>query len=88
MAENNTFRCGHPRTAENSIGKVRVECRACRSAKGKATWAKTPYAARVLEYRVRNLPGQLERARMRVVHLEREAARLGLTELLGGGDAR
>lgn len=34
-------------------------------------------------YRTRMLPEQLERARLRVLHLEREAERLGLHELLG-----
>lgn len=34
------------------------------------------------EYRVRVLPGQLEAARRRVAMLEREAARLGLRDLV------
>lgn len=34
--------------------------------------------------RVRNLPDQLERARLRVKQLEREAERLGLKDLLNG----
>lgn len=34
------------------------------------------------ERRVRLLPSQLERARQRVVHLEREAVRLGMHDLL------
>ena len=33
-------------------------------------------------YRVRLLPEQLARARRRVLHLEREAERLGMTDLL------
>lgn len=33
-------------------------------------------------YRMTYLPRQLERARMKVTHLEREAQRLGMTELL------
>jgi hypothetical protein len=32
--------------------------------------------------RVRNLPGQLERARRRVLQLEAEARRYGMTDLL------
>lgn len=32
--------------------------------------------------RLRNLPGQLERARLRVQHLEAEARRYGLHDLL------
>jgi len=33
-------------------------------------------------YRLRRLPEQLERARLRVAQLEREAARLGLKHLI------
>lgn len=35
-----------------------------------------------LAYRIRVLPGQLERARQRLMMLEREAARLGMHDLL------
>lgn len=35
-----------------------------------------------LAYRVRLLPEQLARARRRVLHLEREAERLGMIDLL------
>lgn len=42
---------------------------------------------RRLYYRVRMLPHQLAAARLRVLHLEREAARLGLTDLLENRDA-
>jgi hypothetical protein len=34
------------------------------------------------KYRIKILPDQLERARLRVKHLEREAERLGLNHLL------
>jgi len=37
-----------------------------------------------LAYRVRYLPAQLEKARTKVKHLENEARRLGLTELIEG----
>lgn len=37
---------------------------------------------RYMRHRVRYLPSQLERARLRVLHLEREAARFGMHELL------
>lgn len=33
-------------------------------------------------YRRRKLPEQLERARLRVIHLEREATRIGMVHLL------
>lgn len=69
------LRCGHPDIPANvwlESGGYR-RCRQCRKAR---------LIADPLAYRVRILPGQLERARMRVVHLEREAARLGLNDLL------
>ena len=37
--------------------------------------------ARRIQYRQRLLPEQLERARRRVEHLEREAARIGMQDL-------
>jgi len=46
---------------------------------------KLPFRVRQAEYeqrRARYLPEQLARARLKVIHLEREAARLGLTHLL------
>lgn len=38
---------------------------------------------RYMKYRIKILPQQLDLARRRVQHLEREAARLGLNHLLG-----
>lgn len=38
----------------------------------------------LLEYRVRTLPGQLDRARRRVRDLESEAIRIGLPDLVVG----
>lgn len=35
-----------------------------------------------IAYRIRMLPEQLDRARRRVAHLEAEARRMGMTELL------
>ena len=40
---------------------------------------------RWISYRIRILPEQLERARRRVEHLEREAERYGMLELLREG---
>lgn len=40
----------------------------------------------LLQYRVRMLPIQLERARKRVEHLEAEAMRLGLKDLVSNAD--
>lgn len=44
-------------------------------------YCETP-AERYERHRIRYLPMQLDRARRRVVHLEREAVRLGLTDLV------
>ena len=44
----------------------------------------TPDALRYMKYRIRVLPQQLELARRRVKHLEREAVRLGLNHLIEG----
>lgn len=38
------------------------------------------------EYRIRAVPGQLERARVRYLHLLREADRLGLKEIINDTD--
>ena len=38
--------------------------------------------AKYMAYRIKLLPEQLDRARRRVLHLEREAARLGMKDLL------
>jgi hypothetical protein len=44
----------------------------------------TPEALRYMKYRIKILPQQLELARRRVQHLEREAKRLGLNHLIEG----
>ncbi len=76
MSENPAWRCGHPRTPENTRG---TKCRQCDDAYQQAYRGSTAYQT---NYRMRLLPPQLDRARRRVVHLEREAARLGLHNLL------
>ena len=75
-----TWSCGHARAAEN--GHVEHQCRICRAVKTKQEGLKIAPVDRYNDYRARYLPGQLERARTRVVHLEREAVRLGLGHLL------
>lgn len=78
--------CGHERTDANTT--VNGKCRQCENAYHNA-WAKakrdqeTP-EERSLRYRVNYLPKQLEAARLKVVHLEREARRLGL--FIEGGE--
>lgn len=78
------FACGHAKTRDNltAAGK----CRFCRNAYyrdyNKRRYAKETPEERHARYRMEHLPGQLERARKRVLHLEREAARLGFRDLL------
>jgi len=43
-----------------------------------------PEALRYMKYRIKILPQQLELARRKVQHLEREAVRLGLNHLIEG----
>lgn len=74
------FRCGHEKTADNTTN--RGLCRQCHNAYhnayAEARRAKETPEERRQRYRISYLPGQLRAARLRVVHLEREAARLGL----------
>lgn len=76
------FMCGHPRTEANSMGSRRPKCRQCSYAKARAERASTPREVLHAEYRVRILPTQLDRARHRLSHLEAEAQRLGMSDLL------
>lgn len=75
--------CGHPRTPENtqSVGESGQRCRECRRAIARRSAGKR--AGEVdMYYQVRALPGQLERARRRLAHLEATARRLGLNDLV------
>lgn len=70
-----TFPCGHEEEPGNfAIAGSGVVCRKCKNASAPRH---DP-----LVYRVRILPQQLERARKRVAHLEAEAVRLGLRDLV------
>ena len=75
------YPCGHPRTAENSVGcgAGRKRCKTCSRAAGRKRYAEPDYS---LYVRVYHLPRQLERARARVRQLETEAVRLGLRDLV------
>ncbi len=78
MSENPAWRCGHPRTPDNTIGRKQPQCREC------AHRANRDYRRSTngqMNYRVRVLPEQLAAAERRVIHLRREAARLGLPYL-------
>ena len=71
-----TYPCDHPNTVENttlngSAGTGR--CRTCHNERN---------AQRYLEYRIRNLPSQLERTRQKLARLEDEARRYGFNDLL------
>lgn len=77
-----TYRCGHPRTAENTWGRAEARCRQCTQASQRRTVAQTPPSLIALQNRQRYLPRQIEAARHKVVMLENEARRYGMTELL------
>jgi hypothetical protein len=81
-AELQFWRCGHPRTPENTTGQAKGQCRQCHRAN---YWNRTPEERRD-DYRIRMLPIQLERARRRVRQLEAEAERYGFRDLLRGGE--
>ena len=71
-----TYPCGHPNTVENTTQNGPTgtgRCRTCHNERN---------AQRYLECRIRNLPGQLDRARARVAQLEADAARYGFHDLV------
>ena len=78
------WQCGHAKTRENTT--TQGKCRFCFNAYHRE-WARahsrseTPDERRQ-RYRINYLPRQLESARLKVLHLEREAARLGMRDLL------
>ncbi len=65
--------CGHPRTPENTqpIGKAGERCRTCRQRITRDSLRR--------RYRVNYLPKQIEATRIKLIHLEREAERLGVS---------
>lgn len=75
------FRCGHPRSAENTTG-TDPRCRTCKRASNAASRATITTAERHLEHRIRYLPTALERTRAKLRQLEAEAASYGMRELL------
>lgn len=77
-----TYSCGHPRTPENTWGKVQPGCRTCGSAQHKAEWAALDVNERRMDYLVRALPGQVEKAREKYIRLLKKANSLGMTDLL------
>lgn len=85
-----TWRCGHLRTPENT--KPSQQCRICHRAmnaaykmrrRAEAGGAAIAKAEAYLEHRIRYLPGQIEATERKLAALRIEAARLGMTELLG-----
>jgi hypothetical protein len=70
------YRCGHPNTVENTVSNGPQGIGRCKVCKLK-------HNAEVrLEYHVRNLPAQLDRAREKVSMLEAEARKYGFTDLV------
>lgn len=72
MSRRTTYRCGHPKTVENTRG---VQCKRCH----------TDYMREYQRenYRRRYIRVQLPAAERKVLMLRREAARLGMHDLLG-----
>lgn len=71
------FRCGHPDAPGNwAVANSGVICRRCKNA--------TAPTHDKLIYRIRYLPGQIERARRKLAALENEARRYGMHDLIGG----
>ena len=63
--------CGHERTVENTAtAGEKLRCRVCRQRMARE-W-------HLEKYRKKYLPRAIERTRLKLVHLEREAARLGV----------
>lgn len=79
-----TFGCGHAKWGHNAKQvKTRLICRQCHNAYNKAARRRMTPPERYMEHRVRYLPRQIEAARAKLAALEREAARLGMHDLLG-----
>lgn len=87
MSEAPTFRCGHPRTPENSRKRAaRVICRACDNAYHKdymrSRTARLTPQERYDDSRRRYLPVQMENLRRKLAACENEAERTGRFDLL------
>lgn len=91
-----SFRCGHPIAPPflrvNKMGKP--FCLTCKNESSRLSKQRqrervsASYEMRRvahMEYRLRYLPRQIEAARAKVIALENEARRCGMTELLEGG---
>ena len=76
------FACGHPRTPENTRVNGGPACLTCIRARAKEQWAAQDPADRQMDYLVRALPDQIERAREKYIRLLKRARGLGMTDLL------
>lgn len=78
-----TFGCGHAKWGYNAmIAGRRHICRQCHKQHLRAAHARKSPDEVYLEHRIRYLPMQIASARAKVQHLEEEARRYGMTELL------
>lgn len=95
------FRCGHPKTPENTqtVGVANgVRCRICRRKTARESWARNytpvqraPAKPKTYDpeyYRINRLPEMLANARRKVAALENEARRYGFTDLLENTECR
>jgi hypothetical protein len=77
------YRCGHPRTVENTRRNGgEGKCRTCAREGDRKYSSEVDPVVRRTQYRQRYLPIALERTREKLRELEQEACALGLTELL------
>lgn len=82
MSENPFWRCGHPRTSENTVGPAKGQCRECHRVRTR-NWGREAYLGLTVEERYERhrriyLPRQIEATQRKLVALRNEAARLGL----------
>lgn len=85
MSENPAWRCGHPKTDENTTCAGR--CRECHNeyhrAYNKANYAEASRIERYERHRMAYLPRQIAQTEHKLTMLRREAARYGMHDLTG-----
>lgn len=82
-----TYRCGHPRTPENTHShknrdRMWDRCRICQNERKRLEYHQAPSDVNKLYRRIRHVPVALKRAREKVAKLEAEARELGMHDLI------
>lgn len=75
--------CKHPKTPENTIGRVKKQCRTCHHRHFKDSTPQERYDA----YRARYLPQQIEATKRKLHALQHEADRRGIREPLSTAES-